>query len=177
MSALETAQLKLVPFLPQQLLALLESVEQFNAAFGVPAAAGLRDFYVSGELSPAWLDMLRASKTADVWRHGFAVVYREDNIAIGTAGFKGPADENGVVEIAYGVVPDYQGRGFATEAATALVEFAYQTAGVKQVIAHTLPKPNASTRVLAKCGFKYAGEVNDPEDGPVWRWEHGSVGI
>jgi ribosomal-protein-alanine N-acetyltransferase len=172
MSILETAHLALYPFSPEHLLAMLESVEKFDAAFGMPAAAGLRDFYVSGELSSAWLEMLRASTEPDVWRHGFAVVHRDDNIVIGTAGFKGPADEKGVVEIAYGIVPDYQGRGFATEAAASLTEFAYDTDGVKLVIAHTLPTPNASTRVLAKCGFKYVGEVNDPEDGPVWRWEH-----
>jgi [ribosomal protein S5]-alanine N-acetyltransferase len=169
MSPLETARLKLVPFSPQQLVALLESVEKFNIAFGVPAAAGLRDFYVSGDVSPAWLDMLRASKEPDVWKHGFVAVHQEESLVMGTCGFKGPADENGVVEIAYGIVPSYQGQGFATEAAAALVEFAYQADGVTQVIAHTLPKPNASTRVLAKCGFKYVGEANDPDEGPVWR--------
>jgi RimJ/RimL family protein N-acetyltransferase len=26
-------------------------------------------------------------------------------------------------------------------------------------------------RVLAKCGFQHIGEVIDPEDGLVWRWE------
>jgi RimJ/RimL family protein N-acetyltransferase len=30
---------------------------------------------------------------------------------------------------------------------------------------------NASARVLAKCGFRRVGEVIDPEDGLVWRWE------
>jgi ribosomal-protein-alanine N-acetyltransferase len=39
------------------------------------------------------------------------------------------------------------------------------------VRAHTLPNPNASTRVLTKCGFHRVGEVIDPEDGLVWRWE------
>lgn len=39
------------------------------------------------------------------------------------------------------------------------------------VRAHALPEPNASTRVLTKCGFRFLGEVIDPEDGLVWRWE------
>jgi len=30
---------------------------------------------------------------------------------------------------------------------------------------------NASQRVLAKCGFQYVGEITDPEDGLVWRFE------
>jgi RimJ/RimL family protein N-acetyltransferase len=37
--------------------------------------------------------------------------------------------------------------------------------------AHTLPEMNASCRVLEKAGFKRLGEVIDPEDGLVWRWE------
>jgi len=68
-------------------------------------------------------------------------------------------------------VPDYQGRGYATEAAAALVIFALERVDVRRIRAHTAPEPNASTRVLSKCGFHHLGEVTDPEDGPVWRWE------
>jgi RimJ/RimL family protein N-acetyltransferase len=84
---------------------------------------------------------------------------------------KVPPDADGVVEIAYGVAPEYQGRGYATEAATALVEFALSDPRVQTVRAHTLPEPNASTRVLTRNGFRHLGEVMDPEDGRVWRWE------
>jgi RimJ/RimL family protein N-acetyltransferase len=34
-----------------------------------------------------------------------------------------------------------------------------------------LPEPNASTRVLEKCGFKKTKELIDPEGTFVWRWE------
>jgi RimJ/RimL family protein N-acetyltransferase len=76
-----------------------------------------------------------------------------------------------MVEIAYGIHPDQQGRGYATEAAAALVSYAFTQSNVRLIRAHTLPEPNASTRVLTKCGFKHIGEVVDPEDGLVWRWE------
>ena len=39
------------------------------------------------------------------------------------------------------------------------------------VRAHTLPEPTASTRVLAKCGFHFVGDIVDPDYGPIWRWE------
>jgi ribosomal-protein-alanine N-acetyltransferase len=71
----------------------------------------------------------------------------------------------------YGVVPAYEGRGYATEAAGALLRFAAEDDRVRLVRAHTLPEANASTRVLRKCGFVHIGEVVDPEDGLVWRWE------
>jgi [ribosomal protein S5]-alanine N-acetyltransferase len=126
---------------------------------------------VSGEISPEWLDRLRETTVTDPWVHGFVVVHRESGLAIGTAGFKGPPDDAAAVEIAYGIVAEYEGHGYATEAAEALVTFAAESGRVRLIRAHTLPTPNASTRVLAKCEFQYIGEVIDPEDGLVWRWE------
>jgi hypothetical protein len=38
-------------------------------------------------------------------------------------------------------------------------------------IAHTLPEENASNKALRRNGFAFAGEVEDPEDGLIWRWE------
>ena len=90
---------------------------------------------------------------------------------IGSAGFKGPPDSTGTVEIAYAIVPSFEGRGYAPEAATALVGFASASGQVRTVRAHTLPASNASTRVLLKCGFHHIDTVVDPEDGTVWRWE------
>jgi RimJ/RimL family protein N-acetyltransferase len=76
-----------------------------------------------------------------------------------------------VVEIAYGIAPEEQGKGYATEAAKALVELARTFPEVRVIRAHTLPDGAASKRVLEKCGFQHTGEVIDPEDGLVWRFE------
>src|SRR5439155_234589 len=73
----------------------------------------------------------------DPWVDGFAVVHRDGGVIIGNAGFKGPPDQGGMVEIAYGIVPAFEGRGFATEAATALVAFAFASERVRLVRAHT----------------------------------------
>lgn len=169
--AIETNRLRLVPYSPEQLLALADGYEQFRERFGVPAADGLRDFILSDEISPEWMAQLRASSATDPWLHGFAVVDHESSLVVGSVGFKGPVDEAGMVEIAYGIVPAFQGRGLATEAAAAGVAFAFSDGDVRCVRAHTLPTPNASTRVLEKCRFKWIGQVEDPEDGLVWRWE------
>jgi [ribosomal protein S5]-alanine N-acetyltransferase len=170
---LETPRLRLLAYTPAHLLALVEGDRAFEEHFGFPPAPGLRDFIVSADISPAWLARLRTAPAADVdpWTFGFAVVHREAWLVIGTAGFKGPPDADGTVEIAYGIVPDHQNRGYATEAAAALVAFAVGDGRVRLVRAHTLPTPNASTRVLTKCGFGRVGDVVDPEDGAVWRWE------
>lgn len=123
------------------------------------------------QLSAAWLEQLQRSAALDVWAHGFSLVHLESGVAIGKCGFKGPPTSAGEVEIAYGIDPAHQGNGYATEAAAALVQFAFADARVRIVLAHTLPNPNASTRVLTKCGFRFVDAVVDPEDGLVWRWE------
>jgi RimJ/RimL family protein N-acetyltransferase len=98
-------------------------------------------------------------------------VHLANDIVVGRIGFKGPPTADCVVEIAYGVELDHQGKGYATEAAEALTAYALSDEHVRVVRAHTRPEPNASTRVLTKCGFRCLGKVMDPEDGLVWRWE------
>lgn len=41
--------------------------------------------------------------------------------------------------------------------------------------AHTLAQENASNALLRRLGFRFAGEVSDPEEGIVWRWERGTA--
>jgi RimJ/RimL family protein N-acetyltransferase len=173
--ALDTVRLRLLPYAPENLLTLIEAPEQFEERFGYPAAEGLHDFFVSDEVSPTWLALLQSAAAsgsgADPWAYGFAIVHRESRQVIGSASFKGPPDAAGVVEIAYGVVPRYEGQGYTTEAVRALLDFAWSEPRVRLVRAHTAPRPGASPRILRKCGFTHVGAVDDPEDGLVWRWE------
>jgi RimJ/RimL family protein N-acetyltransferase len=169
----ETARLRLIPYGPGHYLALIQGLAEYETYTGLRAAPGLRDFIESGEVSPAWLERLQTATTADPWEHGFGVVHRDDGLVIGGCGFKGPPDADGVVEIAYGIVPAYERRGYATEAAGALVAIASADPRVRLIRAHTLATNNASVRVLTKNGFSFVGDVVDPEDGPVWRWERG----
>lgn len=167
---LSTKNLRLVPHTPKGLRALMDGEAAYERVAGLRPAEGLREFYVSGEVSPQFLASLETAAESDVWTHGFAIVHLESRMVIGACGFKGAPGKEGVAEIAYGIVPTCQGRGYATEAAQALIDFA-SAHGVRMVRAHTLPQENASTRVLCKSGFQRLGEVMDPEDGLVWRWE------
>ena len=152
---IQTPNLNLVPHTPKDVRAQIEAMDADQKA----------------QLSPQWLAKARAAIEADPWTLGFALFHRTTGALVGTCGFKGPPEAEGTVEIAYGVAPDHQGKGYATEAAEALVGYAFSSGRVRVVCAHTFAEANASTRVLAKCGFQLVGEVMDPEDGLVWRWE------
>jgi RimJ/RimL family protein N-acetyltransferase len=169
----ETTHLRLVAHAPANLRALMNGREDYERSFGIPAAEGFGDFLrnSAAEVSPAWLARLETATIADPWLDGFALVHVASNTVIGSASFKGPPDRDGIVEIAYGVVPSQQDRGYATEATGALVAFAFADDRVNIVRAHTLPRNGASGRVLTKCGFTRIAQVIDADDGPVWRWE------
>jgi [ribosomal protein S5]-alanine N-acetyltransferase len=142
----------------------------FQTAEDVERMLGAMSEYERAQVSPDWLAHMRASKGPDPWTHGFRVLDAGTNLAIGMCGFKGPPAD-GAVEIAYAVDPEHEGKGLATEAAQALVDFASTREEVRLIRAHSLPNGNASKRVLEKCGFRYVGEVVDPEDGTVSRFE------
>jgi RimJ/RimL family protein N-acetyltransferase len=124
---------------------------------------------VRAQMSPQWLALLEKSAPQDPWVHGFHVV-NDAGVTVGLGAFKGPPVD-GTVEIAYAIEPDQQGKGHATYAARALAAFAFASGRVRVVRAHTLPDGIASQHVLLKSGFEKIGEVVDPEDGLVWRFE------
>jgi RimJ/RimL family protein N-acetyltransferase len=126
--------------------------------------------YERAQMSAAWLALLEASSDSDPWVHGFSALRRDDEAVIGTGGFTGPPSK-GVVEIAYGVGEEFRSKGYATEIAQGLVAFCFASTDVEIVRAHALPDGKASQRILEKCGFDHAGEIVDPVDGRVWRYE------
>lgn len=152
---ISVVRLDLVLQTPDEVLAFVESMSPADRA----------------EVSPDWLARVRVTPAGDPWALGFSVVARDGGGVVGSCRFKGPPDADGVVELAYGIDPTHRGQGYATEAASALAGFAFAADRVRVVRAHTKPGNGASARVLVKCGFRRIGEVVEPEDGLVCRWE------
>ena len=125
-----------------------------------------------GSRSPWWHPQFPREDDVDastLWRDGDEWSSRSITVAdevLGSIGFFGPpqpaSDGTPEVEIGYGLVEDARGRGYATEAVTAMVAAA-ETAGAR-VRASVLPGNEASIRVLAKCGFtELRGSSEDGE--------------
>jgi [ribosomal protein S5]-alanine N-acetyltransferase len=128
---------------------------------------------ISSGDEPFLIEVLRTiteAPRAAPW--GAYLARAEDGRIAGLCCFKAEPD-SGQAEIAYATLPSLEGQGIGRSMVAALVEIG-RTAGAERLIAHTLPQPNASTRVLERSGFIFEGEAIDPEDGLVWRWAHGS---
>ncbi|MEO8064555.1 MAG: GNAT family N-acetyltransferase [Pseudomonadota bacterium] len=135
----------------------------------VKATLDSMDSDARAQISADWWAKFQASAQRDPWVHGFNL-FLDDGTNVGIGSFKGPPVE-GVVEIAYAIVPEHQRRGYATAAARGMVEYAFQSPNVQIVRAHTLLDGAASQRVLLKAGFTDVGEHVEPEDGLVRRFE------
>ena len=78
-------------------------------------------------------------------------------------------DFDNYVEIGYEIHPSFQSRGFGTEAAKALIDFAF-TKNISGIKAHTLREENNSVHILRKLGFTFQGEIELRGEGPLWYW-------
>jgi len=80
----------------------------------------------------------------------------EDDVAIGGVGCKGAPDDDGRVEIGYGLSESARGRGYATESVLGLIGW-LETHGVREVVAECDPRNAPSIAVLRRCDFQPPG--------------------
>lgn len=91
---------------------------------------------------------------------------RQPPRCVGIAALIGRPDEDGDVELAFGVGPEFKGKGYSSEAVKALTEWALAH-GAARVIVHCDAEDIGVTHVLAKSGFVDTGEPPYPG---VARW-------
>jgi RimJ/RimL family protein N-acetyltransferase len=95
-------------------------------------------------------------------RHGFSlwpVELKTTGEMIGVTGLQ-HLGEGPEIEVGYRFLRDHWGRGYATEAARAAIEFAFDELGLDRVVAVTLPTNRRSRRVMEKCGLTFVGVVH-----------------
>ena len=85
----------------------------------------------------------------------FAIVTRDDRL-VGAIGLElVPRHRRG--EIGYWIGVEHWGRGYATEAGRAILDFGFSALGLNRIEAHAFPENPASSRVLGKLGFRLEG--------------------
>lgn len=109
------------------------------------------EYPFADELGP--LEHLAQSEATDSVFSMYLIREDRSGLAIGGLGFFGPPDDHGCVEFGYGLVESARGKGYATEAVSAALEFARAT-GARYAKADTAPDNLPSQRVLEKAGLK-----------------------
>ncbi|MCR2032757.1 GNAT family N-acetyltransferase [Anaerofustis stercorihominis] len=85
----------------------------------------------------------------------------KSSVTIGGLCFKCKPDNEGSVEIGYGINEDYQHHGYATEVVKGITEWALKQNGVKCVCAQTNEENVISKKVLTGNGFVYEGHGDE----------------
>ena len=146
LAPLRTARLRLEPVTAETARAILAGdLSGLTAADGWPhedTADGLA-MAADGGLPPTWL-------------------ITADGAVIGDCGTHGPVDEDGGVEIGYGLAAPWRGQGYGSEAVGAITEWLLGRPEVRQIRARTLISNAPSRRVLEKAGFQFTG-IEDGE--------------
>jgi RimJ/RimL family protein N-acetyltransferase len=89
----------------------------------------------------------------------------QQHVAVGRAGYHGPPDPSGMVEIGYAVDPAYRRRGYARAALEALLRRAAREPEVRTVRVTISPDNTPSYQLASQYGFAEVGEQWDEEDG------------
>jgi RimJ/RimL family protein N-acetyltransferase len=98
----------------------------------------------------------------------FTVEHRADDTLVGDVGLS-PADgEAGVIKVGYTIDPMFQGRGYATEAVAALIDYAFETLGAEVVRAYAGAENTPSIRVMEKVGMELIERFQGSDGEETW---------
>jgi ribosomal-protein-alanine N-acetyltransferase len=89
----------------------------------------------------------------------------EDDAHVGCCGLRPRDPKKGVYELGFHIRSPLWGRGYASEAAQAVVAYAFDHLGVRALFAGHHPENAASRRLLEKLGFECTGEELYPPTG------------
>ena len=89
----------------------------------------------------------------------WTMIDKDIMLMVGDLCFKGSPKDNGEIEIGYGTYDGFQGRGYMTEAISAMAGWAFRQSGVRAIVAETERDNVSSHKTLSKNGFVVYREV------------------
>jgi RimJ/RimL family protein N-acetyltransferase len=162
-TTLWTERLELVPIsVPLVEAVLAGDRARAEAVLGIPLPGAWPNRALVERAFYASVEAIRAAPEVRLWGDRVALTRQGARRVVGSIVFHGAPDDEGAVEIAYGIEEESQGQGYATEATRASVVWALEQPGVRVVRAATPPWHLASQKVLERCGLVRTGERESP---------------
>lgn len=150
---IETERLELILLTPRQLNLWIYDITSLEKE--------LSCFYKAESMEGFFLEVVKSQYKKSIkdtsnyiWHSFFLLVRKKDRFVVGSADFKDIPNENGEVEIGYGLGKEFEHNGYMTEAVKSLCKFGLQQNKVISIIAETDLESLASQNILKLCGFK-----------------------
>jgi ribosomal-protein-alanine N-acetyltransferase len=96
-------------------------------------------------------------------KYQLAIVLKHEGRLIGNCGIRMQTPHAEIADIGYEIDRHYWGHGYATEAASALLEFGFNQLHLHRIWAYCIAENTASARVLEKIGMVYEGRQRESE--------------
>ena len=112
-----------------------------------------KDEFKTDEDAREWIRWVKRKNEEGRLIVNFYVWLTNTNQCIGRVYIHSKPELNGEVEIAYSMSEEYRNNGYATEAAKAVLQYAFETAGQDALVAIVKPENIASQHVIKKLGF------------------------
>jgi RimJ/RimL family protein N-acetyltransferase len=87
-----------------------------------------------------------------IW-YQYAILELHTEVLIGDCGIHVPLGAIDTAELGMTITPEYQGRGYATEALEALIAYCFETIHMRTIIARTVPRNSRSLALIGRTGF------------------------
>lgn len=97
--------------------------------------------------------MVEQAKQENRWKFDCAVTLKDSGLLIGGCGIRRDDAASDKANLGWAINPEFQGKGFATEAAGALIDFGFKTLGLLLIYATCDTRNLASARVMEKLGM------------------------
>jgi len=161
---LTTERLDLIAATPEMVRAEIEDRPRFSRLLGARVPEKWPPPLNDEESMRFALRYLETHPGASGWMQWYFILRGDGvdgRVAIGNGGFKGKPEPDGMVEVGYSVLEEYQKVGHGTEAVQALLSWAFGHQEVTRVTAETFPELTSSIRVLNKTGFVQIGKGSE----------------
>lgn len=116
------------------------------------------DKYVSTEMVAGQIERSRSCFA----KYGFGLWKLQlsgSQTAIGFCGLRPAPDLPGETGLLYGIEREYWGRGFAREAAAAVLGYGFEKLRIDKIVALANPENTASWKILERLGMKFVREI------------------
>lgn len=136
--------------------------------------AGARSHFVGGPLTAEMAWRMMAMEIGHWWLRGFGRFIVAEAATGTPVGLIGPFCPHGwpEPEIGWDLFDGFEGRGYATEAALASRDWAYDSLGWTTAISLIKPANTASARLAARMGATLDGNFTHERHGPMQVWRH-----
>lgn len=124
------------------------------------------------ESQEAAKELIKSVWYEDYKNYGYgrwATIYKPYNNLIGFAGLK-YLPEFDEADIGFRFLPEYWGKGIATEASIEIIKYGFEKLNLERIIGIAMPENIGSCKVLTKIGFEFYKVDEYDGDGGAYNW-------